>query len=158
MVVPRNQAIAAEFLRIANGLEDRQTNPYRIRAYRQAALLIGRLTEDAGDMAHRGELIRIKGIGKDLTQKVIQFCETGRIEAGTADAQSVPSDVAAWLVLPGFTPNLVCYLAERLKIRTLDDLETLVRSRFLRTLPEITATDDELLEGITRLRARSSGT
>jgi DNA polymerase (family 10) len=158
MVPPRNQAIAAEFLRIADDLEDRGTNPYRIRAYRQAALLIGRLTEDAEDMARRGDLIKIKGIGKDLAQKVTQFCETGRIEASTADTEAVPADVAAWVTLPGFTPTLVRYLAERLMIRTLDDLEALVRSRLFRTLPEITATDDQLLEGITRLRAGSRRT
>lgn len=160
MVPPRNHAIAAEFLRIADDLEDRGTNPYRIRAYRQAALLIGRLTEDAGDMAGRGDLIKMKGIGQDLTRKVIQFCETGRIEASTsaADAEAVPADVAEWVTLPGFTPTLVRYLAERLKIRTLDDLESLVRSRLLRTLPEITATDDQLLDGITRLRAGSNRT
>jgi DNA polymerase (family 10) len=152
MVPPRNQAIAAEFMRIADELEDRGTNPFRLRAYRRAALLIGRLTEDAGDMARRGDLIKITGFGKDLTQKVIQLCETGRIEASPADAAAVPEDVAAWVTLPDFTPALVCYLAERLKIRTLDDLEALVRSRMLRTLPEIRASDDQLLEGITRLR------
>lgn len=158
MVPPRNQAIATEFLRIADDLEDRGTNPHRIRAYRQAALLIGRLTEDAGNMAGRGDLIKIKGIGKELTQKVIQFCETGRIEVNSTDAEAVPADVAAWVTLPGFTPTLVRYLAERLKIRTLDDLESLVRSRLLRTIPGFTATDDQLLDGITRLRAGSNRT
>ncbi|MBI3807162.1 MAG: histidinol-phosphatase, partial [Nitrospirae bacterium] len=45
------------------------------------------------------------------------------------------------------------HLSERLGIRTLDDLEALVRSRLLRTLPGMTARDEEILEGIARLRA-----
>jgi hypothetical protein len=61
--------------------------------------------------------------------------------------------VAAWLTLPGFTPALASHLSERLCIRTLDDLEALVRSRLLRTLPEVTATDEQILDGIARLRA-----
>ena len=156
MVHPRNQTIAAEFLRVAAELEDRQANPYRIRAYRQAARLIACLAEDVWDIARRGDLIKMQGIGKDLAQKVVTFCETGQIEADMAEAQPVPPDVAAWLLLPGFTPALVRYLAEHLSIRTLDDLEALIRSRLLRTLPDVTATEEQLLEGIARLRAGSS--
>ncbi len=142
----RNQAIAAE-------LEMQQANPFRVRAYRQAARLIERLAEDAGDLSRRGELIKIKGIGKDLAQKVALFCETGRMEAGSPAPGPVSPEFASWLTLPGFNPVLVRYLSERLHIRTLDDLEALVRSRLLRTLPDVTVGDDQILEGIARLRA-----
>jgi DNA polymerase (family X) len=153
MVNPRNQAIAAEFRRVAAELETHQANPFRIRAYRQAAQTIERLAEDAGELSRRGELIKIKGIGKDLAQKVALFCETGRMEAGSLASQPVPVEYASWLTLPGFNPALVLYLSERLHIRTLDDLEALVRSRLLRTLPDVTVGDDQILEGIARLRA-----
>lgn len=149
----RNQAIAAEFRRVAAELETQQANPFRVRAYRQAARLIERLAEDAGELSRRGELIKIKGIGKDLAQKVALFCETGRMEAGSLTSQPVPVEYASWLTLPGFNPALVRYLSERLHIRTLDDLEALVRSRLLRTLPDVTVGDDQILEGIARLRA-----
>ena len=149
----RNQAIAAEFRRVAAELEMQQANPFRIRAYRQAAQLIERLAEDAGELSRRGELTKIKGIGKDLAQKVALFCETGRVEAGSLTPEPVPSEFTSWLMLPGFTPFLIRYLSERLHIRTLDDLEALVRSRLLRTLPDVTAGDDQILEGIARLRA-----
>src|SRR2546430_3207858 len=81
MVPPRNLAIAAEFHRVADELESQHANPFRVRAYRQAARLIARLPEDAGELARRGELTKLKGIGKDLAQKVVLFCEGGRIEA-----------------------------------------------------------------------------
>ena len=150
----RNQAIAAEFRRVAAELELQQANPFRIRAYRQAAQLIERLAEDAGELSRRGELTKIKGIGKDLAQKVALFCETGLIEAGPPPTyDTVPQELASWLMLPGFSPSLIRYLSERLHIRTLDDLEALVRSRLLRTLPDVTAGDDQILEGIARLRA-----
>jgi DNA polymerase (family 10) len=153
MVNPRNQAIAVELRRVAGELEMQQANPFRVRAYRQAARLIERLAEDAGELSRRGELIKIKGIGKDLAQKVALFCETGRMEAGSLTSQPVPVEYASWLTLPGFNPALVRYLSERLHIQTLDDLEALVRSRLLRTLPDVTVGDDQILEGIARLRA-----
>lgn len=153
MVPPRNQTIAGELRRVAAELENRQANPFRVRAYRRAARLIERLTEDAGELASRGELIHMKGIGKDLAQKIALFCETGRIDASPQPADEVPPELASWLTLPGFSPSLVRHLSERLGIRTLDDLETLVRSRLLRTLPGMTARDEEILDGIARLRA-----
>lgn len=153
MVNPLNQAVAAEFRRVATELETQQANPFRVRAYRQAAQIIERLAEDAGELSRQGELTKLKGIGKDLAQKVALFCETGRVEAGPVTSEPVPAEFESWLTLPGFTPSLVRYLSERLHIRTLDDLEALVRSRLLRTLPDVTAGDDQLLEGIARLRA-----
>ena len=153
MPPPRNQTIAGELRRIAAELENQQANPFRVRAYRQAARLIERLTEDAGELARRGELIKIKGIGKDLAQKISLFCETGRIDAGPSPPEEIPPELTPWLTLPDFSPSLVRHLSERLGIRTLDDLETLVRSRLLRTLPGMTARDEEILEGIARLRA-----
>lgn len=149
---PRNQAIAAEFLRIAEELESQQANPYRIRAYRRAARIIGRLSEDAGSLALTGELLAIKGIGADLARKVALFCERGP-HADLSERDALPPAIAAWADLPGLTPAVVRYLYERLHIRSLDDLEALVRSRFLRTLRGITAPDEAILEGIARRRA-----
>lgn len=156
MVSPRNQTIAGELLRIAAELENQQANPFRVRAYRQAARLIEHLTEDAGELARRGELIKMKGIGKDLAQKIALFCETGRIDAGPSTPEEIPPELASWLALPGFNTSLVRHLSERLGIRTLDDLEALARSRMLRTLPGMTARDEEILDGIARLRAERS--
>ncbi|TLY33870.1 MAG: histidinol-phosphatase [Nitrospirae bacterium] len=153
MVPPRNLAIAAEFHRVADELESQHANPFRVRAYRQAARLIARLPEDAGELARRGELTKLKGIGKDLAQKVVLFCEGGRIEAPADPSVEVPTALASWLQLPGFSPSLIRHLHDHLCIRSLDDLEALVRSRLLRTLPDFTGNDEHVLEGIRRLRA-----
>ena len=153
MVPPRNLAIAAEFHRVADELESQHANPFRVRAYRQAARLIARLQEDAGELARRGELTKLKGIGRDLAQKVALFCDGGRIEATADPSLEVPTALAAWLQLPGFSPSLIRHLHDHLCIRSLDDLEALVRSRLLRTLPDFTANDEHVLEGIRRLRA-----
>jgi DNA polymerase (family X) len=156
MTPSRNQALATEFQRIATVLEHQRANPFRVRAYRHAADLIARLTEDAGLLAQRGELIKVKGIGEDLVNKVLTFCEHGKIDLEPKHQPVLPPEVASWIRLPSFTASVVRQLYDRLHIRTLDDLELLVRSRFLRTLPEVTASEEELLQGITQLRNDSS--
>jgi len=143
MSASQNDMIAAEFLRIAAELDDEGANPYRIRAYRRAAGIIARLMEDAGALALRGELTKISGIGEDLAGKVAAFY------------QQLPAEIAAWVNLPGLNAAIVRHLYQRLHIRTLDDLEALTRSRLLRTLPELTASEDEILDGIARLRTGS---
>src|SRR5437667_12554791 len=61
MVLSRNLAIAAEFHRLADELESQRANPFRVRAYRQPARLIERLSEDAGALARRGDPTPSKG-------------------------------------------------------------------------------------------------
>jgi DNA polymerase (family 10) len=152
MAEPRNHAIALELRRIATELDRGHANPFRIRAYLHAADAIAHLPEDAAAVARRGELTKIKGIGADLAKRIEDFCEHGRTEADTEKAM-LPTVIADWTSLPGLSGSIVQYLHDRLQIRTLNDLEALVRSRFLRTLPGITAADEEILEGIARLRS-----
>ena len=154
MAESRNHAIAWELRRLAAKLDRQQANPFRIRAYRRAADAISRLPEDAAAVARRGELIRIKGIGADLAKRIEAYCECGTMNAGAEGEELLPAAIADWVSLPGLTTSILRYLHDRLQIRTLNDLEALVRSRFLRTLPDVTAADDEILEEISRLRAR----
>jgi DNA polymerase (family 10) len=152
---PSNDAIASELRRMANDLDRLQANPFRIRAYRRAAEAIAVLPEEAAVVARRGELIRIKGIGADLAQRITAYCEYGRMDREMPSDVALPGDIRTWASLPGLSPSILRYLHDRLQIRTLDDLEALVRSRFLRTLPGITAADEDILEGIARLRTYS---
>jgi DNA polymerase (family 10) len=57
--------------------------------------------------------------------------------------------------LPGFSDSLVAYLYSRLSIATLPDLEKLVRSHMLRTLPGFSGSEEPLLQAIEELRRRS---
>jgi DNA polymerase (family 10) len=151
---PSNHAIASELRRMANELDRLQANPFRIRAYLRAAEAIAVLPEEAADVARRGELVRIKGIGSDLSQRITAYCEYGRMDLEMPPDRSLPAGIEQWASL-GLSRPILRYLHDRLQIRTLDDLEALVRSRLLRTLPGVTAADEEILEGIARLRACS---
>lgn len=148
-----NEQLAQVFQSIATLLASQRANPYRIRAYRRAADSILALEEDVALVAQRHELEDIDGIGKDLAGKIREFLETGMIRTYEELKTPLPPDVKSWARLPGLHDALVNYLYVRLGIRTLDDLEQLVSSHLLRTVPGFTGSEEELLQAIRQQKA-----
>ncbi len=146
----RVHELAKIFRAMANLLATQRANPYRVRAYRNAADAILTVTGDLSDLAARHALQEIPGIGKDLAGKIEEFLSTGTIRAYEELKTPLPGEVAAWASLPGLSDALVSYLYFRLQIRTLTDLESLVASHLLRTQPGFTGSEDTLLEAIRR--------
>ncbi|MCS6293046.1 MAG: histidinol-phosphatase [Nitrospira sp.] len=144
----QNEQLAQIFQSIATLLAAQRANPYRIRAYRRAADSILALDEEIALVAQRHELEEIDGIGKDLAGKIREFLETGTIRTYEELKTPLPPEVKNWARLPGLHDSLVSYLYARLGIRTLDDLEQLVSSHLLRTVPGFTGSEDELLQAI----------
>ena len=144
----QNERVAHVFQSIATLLAAQRANPYRIRAYRRAADSILALEEEVGLVAQRHELEDIDGIGKDLAGKIREFLETGTIRTYEELKTPLPPAVKSWARLPGLHDSLVSYLYARLGIRTLDDLEQLVSSHLLRTVPGFAGSEDELLQAI----------
>ncbi|HKN85640.1 MAG TPA: histidinol-phosphatase [Nitrospiraceae bacterium] len=152
-----NRRLAALFQSTADQLEARRENPHRIRAYRRAAESVLRLNDDIVAIARRGGLKEISGIGKDLAAKIEEFLKTGSIQAYEQLQRPLPPDIATWTTLPGLTDVAVQHLYFRLGIATLDDLETLVRSHLLRTLPGVVVMEEKLLAAIVHLKAKAQG-
>jgi DNA polymerase (family 10) len=156
MAVPEhNQQVAAIFRTIAELLAAQRANPYRVRAYRRGAEALLALDEDVADVARRQALEDIEGIGSDLSEKIEEFLRTGRIMTLETLRMPLPEHVKAWTRLPGLSESLVAYLHSRLNIATLADLETLVRSHMLRTMPGFSGSEETLLQAIEALRRRS---
>jgi DNA polymerase (family X) len=143
-----NQQVATIFRSIAERLAAQRANPYRVRAYRKAADTIEALEEDIADVAGRHALEDIDGVGKDLADKIEEFLRTGMIQAYEALRTPLPDAVKAWAQFPGLSESLVAYLYTRLCITTLTDLEQLVRSHLLRTIPGFAGSEERLLEAI----------
>ena len=151
-----NQQVATIFRSIGERLAAQRANPYRVRAYRKAADAIEALEEDIADVASRQALRDIDGIGRDLSDKVEEFLRTGTIQAYEALRIPLPDPVKAWAQLPGLSESLVAYLYTRLCITTLTDLEQLVRSHLLRTVPGFSGSEEALLEAINALQQQSA--
>jgi DNA polymerase (family 10) len=153
-----NQQIAALFRSIADLLAAQRANPYRVRAYRRAADSLLLLEEDVAEVANRKQLENIDGIGKDLSEKIEEFLKTGKIHTLEALKTPLPEQIKTWTQLPGLSESLVTYLYSRLNIQTLPDLERLVRSHMLRTVPGFSGSEEVLLQAISKLHRPPSVT
>jgi DNA polymerase (family 10) len=145
-----NQQIADAFRAIADRLQLAGANPYRVRAYRVAATNLERSSDSAADLAGRGQLKKIPGIGKELERKIIEGLKTGAIRESEVNGPTIETIP---FQLPGLDPKLALLLYKRFQIENLQDLEQLARSRLLRTLPELgTDLEHRILADLEKLK------
>ena len=151
-----NNDVAELFDRLADLLEIEGANPFRVRAYRNAARLIRSLPREVADMVAAGEdLTRLPGIGEDLAGKIKTIVETGTLPLLEEEARKVPPELAELLEIEGLGPKRVKVLHEVLGVRSLEDLERAVNAGKVRELPGFgEKTERAILEGIQRLRAQ----
>jgi DNA polymerase (family 10) len=131
-----NADIAAAFEQIADLLELQDANPFRVRAYRNAARVVGELKLDlAAQLAAGKALPKLPGIGPDLSAKIQEFAATGHLAALDRLRKEVPAGVTELLQLPGLGPKRVRALYEELHVHTLPQLLRAARDGRIRGLP-----------------------
>jgi DNA polymerase (family 10) len=118
-----NATIAAIFDEIADLLDIQGANPFRVRAYRNAARTIGELGTDVKTLQERGTaLTDIPGIGEDLAKKITEILDTGNCDFLERLHKEVPPAVTELLRIPGLGPKRVKTLWHELNIQTLEQL------------------------------------
>jgi DNA polymerase (family 10) len=148
----KNADIAQIFNNIADLLEIKNENPFRIRAYRKAALNIAELGKDVSSLSSE-ELLEIPGIGHDLEAKIEEYLKTGRVEAYEKLKQEVPESLIELLAIPGLGPKTVSLLYAKFDIKDVASLERLAREHKLSGLPGIKdKTEASILKGIEMVR------
>lgn len=149
-----NENIAGIFDEIADLLEIEGDNPFRIRAYHNAARNLRALNKDVRRMRDAGEdLTNFPGIGKDLAAKIEEILDTGRCRALEKLRKQVPPDLGDLLHLPGIGPKRVHALYHDLDIQSLDQLERAARDGEIRELSGFgPKTEARILEAIEKHR------
>ena len=131
-----NADIAAVFEEIADRLEIQGANPFRIRAYRNAARTLGELPQEARALLEKGEdLTRLPGIGDDLAAKVREIVDTGRCSLLERLRRELPPAVTELLQIPGLGPKRVKALYHDLEVQTVEQLYRAARDGRIRALP-----------------------
>ncbi len=131
-----NADIAAVFEEIADRLEIQGANPFRIRAYRNAARTLGELPQEARTLLEQGEdLTRLPGIGDDLAAKVQEIVTTGRCSLLDRLRKELPPAVTELLQIPGLGPKRVKALYHDLEVQTVEQLYRAARDGRIRALP-----------------------
>ncbi|MEW6705658.1 MAG: DNA polymerase/3'-5' exonuclease PolX [Pseudomonadota bacterium] len=131
-----NADVAAVFDEIADLLEVRNANVFRVRAYRNAARMLGELGRDVKAMVDQGEdLDALPGIGPDLAGKITEIVATGRCAQLEQLRKEVPPAVGELLKIRGLGPRRVAALHQALGVRTLLQLQRACEQGRIRQVP-----------------------
>lgn len=153
-----NADIARVFGQIADLLEIKGANPFKIRAYRNAADIVATTPEQIVDLSDE-DLLDIPGIGRDLAAKTRELADRGTLADHEELLQELPRTLLELLDLPGLGPRTVARLYDELAITSLDELETAARNGRIRGLRGLGAKrEEQLLRAITRRRSSGSST
>lgn len=124
-----NQSIAERFHRLANLMEIRGDDPFRIRSYRNAAEMIEtwptamkRIADEAGAKG----LQELPGVGKAISAKIIELLMRGTFEAWEKLTAETPATTLDLLRVGGIGRKTAATLHQQFKIASLDDLKKFV--------------------------------
>ena len=122
----QNPDIARLFDEVADLLEIQDANPFRVRAYRNAARTIRDFPEPITDLVRAGtkDLTDIAGIGDDLAEKITEIVTTGELPLRKQLASKLPGGLLDLLRIPGLGPKRVKLLYKKLKVKSAADLAT----------------------------------
>jgi DNA polymerase (family 10) len=144
--------------RIADLLEIRGENTFKVRAYRLAALQVGNLGRSLADIAaSEGGLRSVDGFGAAIADKVGELIATGRSSYLERLETEIPPTLVDILALPGMGPRTVATLWHEGGITTLDELEAAARRGALDGLPRLGARTMQNIVSALDARARRGG-
>lgn len=145
-----NADIARHFEEMADLLEIKGDNPFRIRAYRNAAQVIEDLSQELAKMVAAGEdCSTLPGIGKDLAAKIQEIVTDGTCAALEKLRQSLPAQITDLLRIQGLGPKRVRTLYQKLGIGDLPALQKAAEAGQIRVLPGLgEKTEQHILESI----------
>ena len=151
-----NHDIARVFEEIASLLEIKGANPFKIRAYRNAAETLSTAAQRVTDLTPE-QLLEMPGIGKDLTAKIRELCDTGQLVYHQDLLETHPASLLDLLALQGLGPKTVALLYETRGIQSIDGLEEAARGGKLEGLRGLGPKKQALILRAIEERRRRSG-
>jgi len=133
----KNKELADLFGRMADILEFKDENPFKISAYRKAARIIGDLTQDIEEIAEDGKLKDVPGIGEGMAQKIVEYLKTGKVSKFEEVRKGVSDALIAIMDIPGMGPKTLSMIHKEKGISSLSQLEKAVENGSLVGLPGI---------------------
>src|SRR4030066_1612030 len=119
----KQKELADLFEKMADILEFKGENPFKISAYRKASRIMGDLTQDIEEIAERGELKNIPGIGEGMAQKIVEYLKTGKVSKFEDIRKGVSDELIAIMDIPGMGPKTLSMLHREKGISNLSQLE-----------------------------------
>ncbi len=149
--------VAEILVEIGTLLELKGENPFKTRAYLNAARTIENLNEPLAKIVAENRLGEIKGIGEALEKKITELMRTGKLAYYDELKASIPPGLIEMLEIPGLGPKKIQALHQKLDIDSVGKLEAACKSGKVAGLDGFgEKTQANILEGIERRRAYAS--
>ena len=151
-----NPAVAQVLREVADLLEIKGDNPFKIRAYRNAADIVANHPHEVAGLDVLA-LREIPGIGKDLAARIRELVDTGELGYHRELVAEFPPSVLDLLGLQGIGPKTVATLYRDLGVRTVDDLERAASEGRVRQIRGMGAKKEALILKALEERKRHAG-
>ncbi len=157
-VTVRNVDIAAIFEQTADALEIQSANPFRVRAYRNAARMLRSHGSEMAELVAQGEkLTELPGIGVDLAERITEIVQTGKCNALEKIQRKIPRFALDLLKLPSIGPRRARTLCEDADIHSLEQLHRAALDHRVRSLPGFGAKVEEAIVAALEKSKREPG-
>ncbi len=143
--LPKNSLVAYLLEQLADYSEMEDDQPYRARAYRRAAQTINSTEEDVEELAKKGALRELPGVGEAIENKIREILATGKLATLEKLKQRTPVDVTSLTRVEGIGPKTVKALYKELHVKNLDDLENAIKGGKLVDFKGLGIKDPQLL-------------
>jgi DNA polymerase (family 10) len=150
----QNREIAKIFSELADLLEIKGENHFKVRAYRNAVRMIEGLGEPLEEMVKRGEdLTKLPGIGTELSKKIREIVTTGKLSKLEKVRKELPDSLRALLSIEGLGPKRVKALYEQLHITDPNTLKQAAAEHKISALSGFgEKTEEKILKGLRLLK------
>jgi DNA polymerase (family 10) len=146
--------IAGLLTNIATLLELKGENPFKSRAYTNAARALESLSEPLDKLIAEERLGSVNGIGESIQKKILELVTTGKLAYYEELKAATPPGLVAMLEIPGLGPKKIKALRDELGIESIEQLEAACKADKVAKLKGFgEKTQHNILEGINRRRA-----
>ncbi len=131
----KNKELSTIFEKIADALELKGENPFKINAYRKASRTLKELPEDIEVYYKEGKIRQIKGIGEGIAKKIKEYIETGKMQKYDEAMQGIESEILEMLSIPQLGPKTLKILQDKFGVKNLKDLKSVLGAKSLEEYP-----------------------
>jgi DNA polymerase/3'-5' exonuclease PolX len=129
-----NREAARVLFQVASLLETMECNPFRVRAYRRAALGVLFLPRNLAEYVQIGEQPPLPGVGERMLEKLSDLVNTGHMGVHETLMEEIGEPMMSLLAVEGIGPKTAIRLVSELGIQSLDDLATAVEGHQIQAL------------------------
>ncbi len=131
----KNLEIAEIFSKMADILELKEENIFKINAYRKASRILTDMKDDVEQLSRSNALREIPGFGKAIVGKIDEYLDTGKIVRYEELKTEIPKDLNKLLKIQNLGPKTVILAYKKFKVRNIEDLQRVLDDGSFEKLP-----------------------